>query len=128
MNIVARYIVISLLAIPPMFVSAQAGFLLPTTEIMEQCRSDSEVENAQCLAYMRAIADALSTNAMEMFHTTPKGSVERMSASVCLPSDLEQDDLRRAFLIYADLHPNIEDTNPAYVAAAAFTVAWPCDE
>jgi len=104
----------------------RASYFLSTTAIVSWCESEDEYQLSQCYAYLQALADAVNANAMEVKASVHGNRVPQWKSPICLPSTINQRNLRQAFLSYTRMQADIKGKNPAYVAADAFAAFWPC--
>jgi len=123
-------------------VNAGAAYFQSTTTWIARCErpiEDPERQTAEfvltsqslsdCYAYLMAVADGLDASSFEFMKSVRTSRIRQWENAVCFPEDVDQKKLRQSFLSYAKRYPypELTGTSPAYVAADAFALSWPCE-
>ncbi len=123
-------------------VNAGAAYFQSTTTWIARCERPIEVSERQtaefvltsqplsdCYAYLMAVFDGLDASSFEFMKSVRTSRIRQWENAVCFPEDLDQEKLRQSFLSYAKRYPypKLTGTSPAYVAADAFALSWPCE-
>ena len=123
-------------------INAGAAYFQSTTTWIARCErpiEDPERQTAEfvltsqslsdCYAYLMAVADGLDASSFEFMKSVRSSRIRQWENAVCFSEDVDQEKLRQSFLSYAKRYPypELTGTSPAYVAADAFALSWPCE-